>query len=190
MGLALSLYRIDSDDINVRHRMCPDRFGDELCTNLKDPTVWTGPSEIWWAPYDNSVATDSSGPYPNFKEGLLAPYVKNLQIFKDPSETKWQVGYAMSYITVGPMGKPDASIANPAALFIWDHRRTPGCADTRNGFQGPPWMAFPPDLDTFHTHYPTRHSGGLVTLRVDTSVKFRIPLSLQIAEFDAERELR
>ena len=186
MGVGLALYRVDSDDVNVRYRMCPDRIGDELCANLTNPTQFTGPNEIWWAPYDNSVAPDSPGPYPNYKAGLLAPYVRNLDIFKDPVEKNWQVGYAMSYITVGPMGKPDGGIANPSALFIWDHRRTPGCADTRPGHTGPPWAPFPPDQDTAHTHYPERHSKGFVTLRVDTSVKFRLPMSLRLSDFDAD----
>lgn len=186
MGLGLALYRIDSDDVNMRYRFCPDRVGDELCTNLTNPTMFTGPQEIWWAPYDNSVPPDSAGPFPNFKAGMMAPYIKSLEIFKDPEEKNWQVGYAMSYITVGPMGKPDGGIANPAALFVWDHRRTPGCADTRTGHTGPPWNAFPPDQDTAHTHYPDRHTKGFVSLKVDTSVKFRLPSSLKLSDFDAD----
>lgn len=186
MGLGLALYRMDSDDVNVRYRFCPDRVGDELCTNLANPTMFTGPQEVWWSPFDNSVPPDSAGPYPNYKAGMVAPYVKNLDIFKDPVERNWQVGYAMSYITAGPMGKPDGGIANPAALFVWDHRRTPGCADTRTGHTGPPWTPFPPDQDTAHTHYPDRHAKGLVTLRVDTSVKFLRPAVLKTSDFDAD----
>ncbi len=36
----------------------------------------------------------------------------------------------MSYIYYGPMGKPDAQIVNPGVFFVWDHAKTPGCADT------------------------------------------------------------
>ena len=186
LGLCFALYTGDSDDVNPRYRFCPDLPGNELCINLSNPTQFTGPNEIWWAPYDNSVAPDSTGPYPNFKAGLTAPYIKNLQIFKDPSEPNWQVGYAMSYITEGPMGKPASSVANPSVMFVWDHRRTPGCADTRAGHTGPPWNPFPPTLDTTHTHYPTRHSLGFVNLRHDTSAKWRLPSSLKDADFNAD----
>ncbi len=185
LGLAISIYRGDYDDVNPRYRFCPDRIGDELCYNIPNPTLFTGPREVWWAPYDNSVAPDSPGPFPNFREGTVSPYVKSLQIFKDPTEQYWQVGYAMSYITEGPMGRADSSLANPSALFVWDHRRTPGCADTRAGFIGPPWTPFPPDADSQHTHYPTRHTDGFVGLTSDTSAKWRNPLSLKISDFIA-----
>ena len=186
LGLAVAIYLTDSDDMNPRYRFCPDRVGDELCTNLTSPTSYTGPNEIWWAPYDNSVAPDFTGPYPHFKAGITAPYVKNLQIFKDPTEPNWQVGYAMSYITVGPMGKAASSISNPSVMYVWDHRRTPGCADTRAGHTGPPWNAFPVSLDTTHTHYPPRHSLGFVNLRADSSAKWRLPASLTDNDFNAD----
>ena len=168
LGLAVAIYLTDSDDMNPRYRFCPDRVGDELCTNLTSPTSYTGPNEIWWAPYDNSVAPDFTGPYPH------------------PTEPNWQVGYAMSYITVGPMGKAASSISNPSVMYVWDHRRTPGCADTRAGHTGPPWNAFPVSLDTTHTHYPPRHSLGFVNLRADSSAKWRLPASLTDNDFNAD----
>ena len=51
---------------------------------------------------------------------------------------------------------------------------------------GPPWNPFPPTLDTAHTHYPTRHSLGFVTLRHDTSAKWRLPSSLKDNDFNAD----
>jgi len=188
LGLGVALYTSANEDVNPRYRFCPDRPGDEMCTNIPNPTLFTGPQEVWWAPYDNSVAPDSAGPFPNFKEGMTAPFVKSLAIFKDPTEPKWQVGYAMSYITEGPMGRPASSVANPTALLVWDHRRTPGCADTRAGHLGPPWTVFPPSADTAHTHYPDRHNGGFVALASDTSAKWRNPRSLVDADFIATTE--
>lgn len=186
MGLAIGLYRNEFDDVNPRYRLCPDRVGDELCNTLTSPTSFTGPQEIWWAPYDNSVAPDSAGPFPNYKTGMLAPYVKSVQIFKDPTENQWQVGYAMSYITEGPMGRNSSSLENPVANFVWDHRRTPGCADTRTGHTGgPTWGVFPPDSDTAHTHYPTRHNNGFVTLRHDLSVKWKPHNAVKVTDFIA-----
>ena len=95
MGFALAMYRQDYDGVNARHRFCPDRTSDQLCDGAPGPT-FTGPKEIWWAPYDNSVAPDSTGPYPNYKVGFLQPYINNVQIFKCPGAPQWQVGYAMS----------------------------------------------------------------------------------------------
>lgn len=188
IGMAIAMYRADENDVNPRYRFCPDLPGNELCTFLTDPVQWTGPQEVWWAPYDNSVAPDSAGPYPHWKAGFLQPYVKNVAIFKDPSDGKWQVGYAMSYVTEGPMGRSGSEIANPAVLQVWDHRRTPGCADTRPGHTGPPWNPFPPDADTKHSHYPDRHLGGFNPLSHDGSVHWRNPASLKLSDFIATTE--
>jgi prepilin-type N-terminal cleavage/methylation domain-containing protein len=187
IGLAIALYRTDYDNTNPRHRLCPDRIGDETCTTAS-PTVSTGPNETWWAPYDNAISPEPPNPggvsysIPT-KAGMLQPYFKNLMIFKCPTYTAGQVGYAMSYITNGPMGQPDAAVTNPNVLFVWDHARTPGCADTRAGNTGPTWAPFPPSADTAHTHYPLRHTGGFTTLRYDGSAKWRRPESLQSSDF-------
>jgi prepilin-type N-terminal cleavage/methylation domain-containing protein len=183
VGLAIKLYQNDYDDVNPRHRMCPDLVTDPLCS-LASPTVWTGVNEVWWAPFDNSVAPDAKPPYPHFQDGFLQPYFKNFEIFKCPSDRSWQVGYAMSYISGGPMGKPASAVENPSAVQVWDHARTPGCADTR--ILPPPggvWNPFPPASDTAHTHYPVRHLGGFNTLRVDGSAKARKPNSMTNADF-------
>lgn len=47
IGLAIAMYRTDFDGVNPRHRFCPDLPGNELCTNLANPTQYTGPNEIW-----------------------------------------------------------------------------------------------------------------------------------------------
>lgn len=190
MGIAVAMYRQDYDQINPRHRLCPDRVGDELCSRAS-PTALTGPNETWWAPYDNSISpeppnrsgVDYSTP---IKGGMLQPYFKNRMIFKCPSYPQGQVGYAMSYITAGPMGKPDAAVTNPSVMQIWDHSRTPGCADTRTGNSGPTWGIFPVAADTAKTHYPTRHTGGFTTLRYDGSAKWRKPESLVNSDFTAD----
>lgn len=187
IGLALAMYRGDYDEVNSRYRFCPDSAGNELCAVQNPaPLAWTGPNEVWWAPFDNSVAPDSPGPYPHYKPGFLQPYVKSVQIFRCPSDRVWQCGYAMSYVSEGPMGQPDAFVMNPTVLFVWDHARTPGCADTRAGHTGPAWTPFPPTSDTAHTHYPFRHSEGLVGLRYDGGSKYRKTTSLTAADFLAE----
>ena len=186
MGLAIAMYRTDYDGINPRHRMCPDTPADPFCAGAS-PTTTTGPNEVWWAPYDNSVAPDATTLTSNYHDGFLMLYIKSTQVFKCPSATEWQVGYAMSYISDGPMGKNEAAVVNPGALYVWDHARTPGCADTRvlPHAAVDPWLPFPIASDTAHTHYPFRHSDGFVGLRVDGGVKFRKPSSLTEADFSA-----
>ena len=74
IGLAITMYRGDYDEVNPCYRMCasadpsPNRFY---------------PPDYWWAPYDPSVAADAT-PGPNYREGLLQPYFKNVHIFKCP----------------------------------------------------------------------------------------------------------
>ncbi|MCW3095230.1 MAG: hypothetical protein JWL77_848 [Chthonomonadaceae bacterium] len=186
IALALSMYRQDYDEVNARYRTCPDTPADSFCINV-DATVSSGPNESWWAPYDNYLLPEPTPlpmNYQGVKAGFLQPYVKNQQIFRCPSYPQGQVGYAMSYIYNGPMGQPDAFVINPTVFFVWDHKRTPGCANTSTtpspissnqaGMRGP----FPIDQDmapgsSRHTHYPDRHTDGFNGLRYDGSAKFR-----------------
>lgn len=186
IGLAIAMYRTDFDGINPHHRFCPDVAGDETCSH-QDPTPTSGPNEIWWAPFDPSVATNATTLTANFKDGFLFPYVKTYQIFRCPADKQWQCGYAMSYISDGPMGKNEAVVVNPGALYVWDHAKTPGCADTQvlPHPVGTDWEPFPVANDTAHTHYPYRHLDGFVALRVDGGVKFRRPDQLTRADFTA-----
>ena len=185
IGLALAMYRTDYDEINPRYRQCPDTPADPFCFNA-GTTVSSGPNETWWAPYDTNLGPEPAvlpSNYPGVTAGFLQPYVKNLQIFRCPSYPQGQVGYAMSYIYNGPMGQADAFVSNPTVYFVWDHKRTPGCANTSTtaspnssnvpGMRGP----FPLDQDqtgtAAHTHYPSRHTDGFNGLRYDGSAKFR-----------------
>ncbi|GEM_PF-951789 len=203
IGLAIALYRNDVDDVNPHHRFCPDvPTTPDQAQKLQacyyaSPTIKTGPNEIWWAPFDNTpgVATDAPPPYPNLNTGFLQPYFKNLQIFKCPGDPRWQVGYAMSYVTAGPMGKPASAVENQAAMQVWDHAKTPGCADTQTlpNPTGTPtnwtWGYFPPATDAKAlppSHYPPRHLGTFNTLRVDGSAKSRKPNSLTKVDFNSD----
>lgn len=175
MGTALAMYREDYDGINAVYRFSAN----------PDPAP-TGfyPPDRWWAPYDPSVAPDAT-PGPNFQEGLIQPYVKNLQIFKCPSDLRWQVGYAMTYINGSPMGREDAFCSVPAErVVVWDHRRTPGCADTSNYTSNPrpPFVPFE-GVTACETHYPTRHNNGLNMLYYDGHAKWRRPSSLRVRDF-------
>ena len=179
------MYRTDYDETNPRYRFCPDLPDDSLCVNV-GATKLSGPQETWWAPFDNAFIPEPS-PLPTYKgvkAGFLQPYVKNLQIFRCPSYPQGQVGYCMSYIFNSPMGRPDAFVSNLGVFFVWDHKRTPGCANTGTstansssspGMRGP----FPLEQETNPpTHYPNRHSEGFNALKYDGSSKFKKSSSL------------
>jgi len=195
IGLAIAMYRNDYDSVNPRYRSCPDKAGDTECT-CQDPavavcvlpTVSTGANETWWAPFDANQPVEPALPssaYVGQKAGMLQPYFRNFEIFHSPGYDG-QVGYAMSYVTDGPMGRSDAEVVNPTVLHVWEHARTPGCADTRvTHTPGTKWTAFPFASDTAHTHYPFRHTEGFVTLRYDGSAKWRKPATLTASDFSA-----
>jgi len=196
IGLAIAMYRQDYDQVNPYHRLCPDS-ADSVCANAS-PTVPTGVNETWWAPYDNFKPSEPPDPtaikYDTpTKAGMLFGYFKNFGIFRCPSYAKGQVGYAMSYITAGPKARPDAQVVNQDVYFIWDHAKTPGCADTRvlPHAPGTPWLPYPPPNvaggDAGHTHYPYRHAGGFLGLAYDGHVKWKKPDGLTNADFDATK---
>lgn len=175
MGIALAMYRADYDEVNCRYR--------QSANSDPQPTGFY-PPDLWWAPYDPSVPPDGN-PGPNYSTGLLYPYVKNVQIFKCPSDTQWQCGYAMSHVNGGPMGAADSAVSLAAQrVVIWDHRRTPGCADTLNYSTNPrpPFTPFE-GSNASETHYPTRHNGGANFLFYDGHVKWLRPGSLRVANF-------
>ncbi len=175
IGSALAMYRDDNNGVNCRYRFC----------NNPDPQP-TGyyPPDVWWTPYDPSVAPDAA-PGPNWNKGLLFSYVKSLRIFKCPEEPQWQCGYAMSYVEGSPMGRPDSFVSSPSKrVVVWDHRRTPGCADTTHYTSNPrpPFTPFVGGPGS-ETHYPTRHNGNTAFLHYDGHVSCRKPGTLRVSDF-------
>jgi prepilin-type N-terminal cleavage/methylation domain-containing protein/prepilin-type processing-associated H-X9-DG protein len=187
IGAALAMYRNDYDELNCRYRLCPDRPGDPLCLTLSPPTTNTGPNETWWAPQDSALSWDVA-PANIDRPGLLHPYVKSFGVFGCPSYTG-QVGYAMSYVNGGPMGESDAAISGSfpdigRVMVVWDHARTPGCADTANYATAPQKPPFTPVTGpSAATHYPVRHSDGMNALFYDGHVSFRKPGALRDSDF-------
>lgn len=165
-----------------RYRQCDPSTTDANCFGLASATKWTGPQEVWWAPYDNRPSpsspthaqgmpntdnTYSNGGYP---AGLLWPFVeKNVATFAcpkgfDPNTGEaFQVSYGMNYVSGGPNGRKltDLTDGNGSSyiLIVWDHGKTPGCADSTHAAtpanpRGPwPWP------DASFSHYPTNRHG-------------------------------
>jgi prepilin-type processing-associated H-X9-DG protein/prepilin-type N-terminal cleavage/methylation domain-containing protein len=181
IGLACHLYH-DSYHGLPRYRLCPAPWkgGTDLyCETLTSPTTFTGPDEVWWAPYDNRPGSNVTQPLDdNYPRGLLWPFIEqNQKIFKCPNGIdiqqgsttigrEFQVSYGMNYVTGGPNGKrlPDLTNGNGSSqiVLVWDHGRTPGCANSTIAAPRGPWKPYVKDDDT--THYPVRRHGGVFNM--------------------------
>jgi prepilin-type N-terminal cleavage/methylation domain-containing protein/prepilin-type processing-associated H-X9-DG protein len=186
IGVAIHNYH-DTYNVFPRYRRCDTTSGlyDANCFALTSPTIWTGPGEVWWAPYDNRPApssptnaqgspnpdnTYSGGGYP---AGILWPFIEgNQQIFKCPDGIDWKTGqpyqcsYGMNYTNGGPNGQRLIDLTNGNGssniLIVWDHGKTPGCADSTHAASAAnprgPWPF--PDTTNPKTHYPDQRHGG------------------------------
>jgi prepilin-type N-terminal cleavage/methylation domain-containing protein/prepilin-type processing-associated H-X9-DG protein len=186
-----------------RYRLCPDLKGgtDPYCNTLTSPTTYTGPNEVWWAPYDNTqppTSPPSAGFDPT--RALLWRFMEgNAQIYKCPdgidstpgSATvgqQYQVSYGMNYVTGGPNGLPIIQVVNgngsSNVMIVWDHAKTPGCANSaipapRGPFQ--PYVG-----STAATHYPLRHADTFNVLFCDGHVTTMTQSDLADALFYAQ----
>src|SRR5438874_2629477 len=72
----------------------------------------------------------------------------------------FQVSYGMNYVTGGPNGKKLTDLINGNGssniMIVWDHGRTPGCANSTIPAPRGPWHPFG---DVTQVHYPqARHN--------------------------------
>jgi prepilin-type N-terminal cleavage/methylation domain-containing protein/prepilin-type processing-associated H-X9-DG protein len=185
IGLGCHMYH-DTNGGLPRYRLCPAPWKngtDKYCDTLTSPTTFTGPNEVWWAPYDNRPGSTVTTPIDNnYQTGLIWPYVEqNPKIFKcpygmdvQPTSTTFgqtfQCSYGMNYTTGGPSGRKLTDLiggnGSSNILYVWDHGRTPGCANSTIAAPRGPWMPFTSATDT--THYPqSRHTGVFNALYAD-----------------------
>jgi len=191
IGIAVIGYH-DVNKALPRYRVCDTLITDVNCHGLNSATTWTGSKEVWWAPYDNRPAPsttmiaqgapNSDNTYANggYPAGLIWAYVEqNVAVFKCPkgidqiTGQPFQVSYGMNYVNGGPNGKRLTALANGSSnvMIVWDHARTPGCANSTHAAttvnpRGPwPWP------DTAFTHYPSnRHANAFNALFCDGHV--------------------
>lgn len=186
IGVAYALYREDYDDRNVPYRSCPDTPNDPNGLTAGVPSgngpnspPPTGLNEQWWAPYDPTQVPDGK-PGAGFRLGLLYGFIAATNLFKCPAEPQWQCGYGMNYSTGSPMLQRDSFVTEPSLrLIIWDHRRSPGCSDSR--VAAPPRAPWTP-FDAV-SHYPPRHNGTMNGLFYDGHVSAIKPSALRVANF-------
>ncbi len=58
IGLGCTMYHDVTGGL-PRYRLCPAPWkggADPYCDTLTSPTTWTGPNEVWWAPYTTAPA--------------------------------------------------------------------------------------------------------------------------------------
>jgi prepilin-type N-terminal cleavage/methylation domain-containing protein len=161
-------------------RACPApwRGGADLyCQTAIPPTIYTGPTEVWWCPYDNRPGATPTAALPDYKPaGSITPYVENsVRLFRCPdgfdrtpgSPTRgeyFQIGYAINP-EVG--GRKLGDVGN--AMLIFEHDDLPSCRGAVHHFTT--WPAT--DDVRAERHGPKRHSDRPLTLLYDGSVPQR-----------------
>jgi prepilin-type processing-associated H-X9-DG protein/prepilin-type N-terminal cleavage/methylation domain-containing protein len=170
IGLAAHHYH-DCYSVLPRIRLCRDsswyKGQDPYCYNDWSGTDYTGPREIWWAPYDNRPGASPNDALLDYSpKSLLLPFTEgNVSVFRCPlggdphTGRAFQVSYAWNGMSLGPQGKRLGDVTNgkgsSQVVAAWEHAGPPQC------WSGPPRnrMWNPVELDLPRIHYPLWHPG-------------------------------
>lgn len=181
IGLAMHAYH-DAQKHLPYARLCPApwRGGrDPYCTTLPTPNTYTGPSETWWAPYDNRPGTDPTTALADYvPQGALFPYVEGVvKVFRCPNgddttrdSPTFGRTFQNSYAMDPRAGGLKFSGSVPLVLAR-EHMGLPSCA-------GPPahWDPWPAGTEVARQrHSPGRHMGMTNVLTRHASVSTEKP---------------
>ena len=200
IGLAAHMY-LDTVGTLPPVRLCPAPWmsgGDLYCRQIPYPTYYSGPGEVWWAPYDNRPGTTTTHALPDYgPNGLIYPYVENnRKVFQCPegydnkpgsptNGEQFQVSYAFNNVTGGPAGMTLVGIANGTSnvLLGWDHSNVPACSyQYVNALYLVPWPFTDPDA---RRHYALRHVETFNVLWCDGHAGAMTMSDLQVSLFYA-----
>jgi prepilin-type N-terminal cleavage/methylation domain-containing protein/prepilin-type processing-associated H-X9-DG protein len=182
IGVACHLHN-DALGTLPRPKVCPApwRNGtDPYCDAADAMLVYTGPDELWWAPFDGRPGTSPTLSLPGYKpNSLLFPFVeRNVRVFTCPdgidtfpgSATKgdrFQLAYGYNGMTRGPAARKLIDVVNgngtSRVLMVWEHANMPVCFTTVGTERVPiEW-----GTAVSERHYPGRHFGMFNVLWCD-----------------------
>jgi prepilin-type processing-associated H-X9-DG protein/prepilin-type N-terminal cleavage/methylation domain-containing protein len=183
IGLTAAMYH-DTNKVFPPVRLCPAPWmgGNDLyCDQVMSPNEYTGPDEIWWAPYDNRPGTTVTDALPDYSpNSILGNYLdNNRMVFKCPdgldgTPASPTVGkdFQVSYAWNRSVARKRISELNSTTgtSLAWDHSDLPGGCyfrDPRSHWTS--WAATEDDRISRHVPYG-RHGRAVNILYCDGHV--------------------